>query len=164
MRNITRGNCISLHKRWWPTMAYEMFSWLSKCCVGYTGVYQATQRNLEETHISEKEALIKPLVLETFYFPYIISQKLCFGVTGAWFTLFAEKKEKKLDNKYETIVFKTVHIRQQRTVNLEWGKPQLSPLGCEGETQTEQGGLLELSRWSWETQESRWMGFHGTEC
>ena len=44
------------------------------------------------------------------------------------------------------MVIKTVHIRQQRTMNIERGKPQLSPLGCEGETQTEQGGLLELSR------------------
>ena len=31
-------------------------------------------------------------------------------------------------------------------MKIERGKPQLSPLGCEEETQTEQGGLLELSR------------------
>ena len=85
-------------------------------------------------------------MLETFYFSYRISQKLCFGVTGAKFTPFPEKKKrKKLDNKYEIIVIKTVHIRQQRTMKIERGKPQLSPLGCEEETQTEQGGLLELS-------------------
>lgn len=59
----------------------------------YTDVYQGTQCILEETHISEKEAVIKPLVLETFYFSYRISQKLCFGVTGAQFTLFPENKQ-----------------------------------------------------------------------
>lgn len=46
--------------------------------------YQSNHGVLKETHISQKEALTKSLVLETLPFPHRSSQKLCFEYFCFW--------------------------------------------------------------------------------
>lgn len=48
-------------------------------------------------------------------------------VMGTEFTFSPEKNLTQKDNKCETVVFKTVNIKQQRTMNLEQGEPRDCP-------------------------------------